>query len=70
VKPLKTQRLRTSEKEVWATIQRQGGAAGEPQFDSDGKKGRAGLANALGGDRPNHPSEVIATLCGDQGQNC
>jgi hypothetical protein len=47
-----------------------GGAAGEPPFDSDGKKGRAGLANALGGDGPNHPSEVIATLCGDQGQNC
>jgi hypothetical protein len=47
-----------------------GGAAREPPFDSDGKKGRSGLANALPGDDPNHPSEVIAALCGDQGQKC
>ena len=47
-----------------------GGAAGEPPYDSDGKPGRAGLANALGGDSPDHPSDVIATLCGDEGQNC
>ena len=47
-----------------------GGAAGEPPYDGDGKPGRAGLANALGGDDPDHPSDVIATLCGDEGENC
>ena len=47
-----------------------GGAAGEPPYDGDNKKGRDGLANALPGDGPDHPSEVIAGLCGDEGQNC
>jgi hypothetical protein len=42
----------------------------KPPYDEDGEKGRAGLANALGGDSPDHPSDVIATLCGDEGQNC
>jgi hypothetical protein len=50
-----------------------GGAAGDPPYDGDNddeKKGRDGLANALPGDGPDHPSEVIAGLCGDEGQNC
>ena len=47
-----------------------GGAAGEPPYDGDNKKGRDGLANALPGDGPDHPSEVTAGLCGDEGQNC
>lgn len=47
-----------------------GGAAGEPPYDGDNKKGRDGLANALPGDGSDHPSEVIAGLCGPEGQNC
>ncbi len=47
-----------------------GGAAGDPPYDGDNKKGRDGLANALPRDGPDHPSEVIAGLCGDEGQNC
>jgi hypothetical protein len=43
-----------------------GGAAGDPPFDDDNEEGRAGLANALGGDSPDHPSDVIATLCGEE----
>ncbi|MGH9986058.1 MAG: hypothetical protein ACRD8W_19120 [Nitrososphaeraceae archaeon] len=45
-----------------------GGAAGDPPFDQDRDKGRDGIPHALGGQ--DHPSDVIATLCGDEGENC